>query len=139
MIASSSADQTVKLWRSSDGQLLHTLTGHSDSVYSSSFSPDGKAIASASADKTVKVWSLDGKLLKTFLGHRNAVVSVGFSPDGKTIISGSWDSTVRLWHFDPQELKTPKLNSLIHNACEWLHDYLKNDPKVLPDDKELCL
>ncbi len=138
MIASSSADGTVKLWQSSDGQLLHTFTGHTDSVYSSSFSPDGKALASASGDKTVKVWSLDGKLLKTFLGHRNAVVSVGFSPDGKTVISGSWDSTVRLWHFDPQELKTPKLNSLIHNACDWVHDYLNNDPKVLPDDKKLC-
>ncbi len=33
-----------------------TLKGHTDSVYSVCFSPDGKRILSGSADNTVKVW-----------------------------------------------------------------------------------
>ena len=33
-----------------------TLTGHSGSVYSVAYSPDGKHLVSGSYDNTVKVW-----------------------------------------------------------------------------------
>jgi len=33
-----------------------TLEGHSDSVYSVTFSPDSKLVASGSDDTTVKIW-----------------------------------------------------------------------------------
>ena len=33
-----------------------TLTGHSDSVFSVAYSPDGKHIVSGSRDNTVKIW-----------------------------------------------------------------------------------
>ena len=33
-----------------------TLRGHSDSVWSVSYSPDGKHIVSGSRDRTVKIW-----------------------------------------------------------------------------------
>jgi hypothetical protein len=36
-----------------------TMVGHSDSVRSVSFSPDGKHVASGSSDNTVKVWSVE--------------------------------------------------------------------------------
>ena len=35
-----------------------TLKGHSDTVSSVSFSPDGKRIVSGSGDKTLKVWDI---------------------------------------------------------------------------------
>jgi WD40 repeat protein len=57
-IASSSSDNTVKLWNL-NGQLQHTLKGHSGIVSSVVFSPDGKTIASSSSDNTVKLWNLD--------------------------------------------------------------------------------
>ena len=40
------------------GQETLTLKGHSDIVWSVSFSPDGKQIVSGSPDKTVKVWDI---------------------------------------------------------------------------------
>ena len=84
---------------------LNQLEGHIDRVYSVSFSPDNKIIASASQDGTVKLWGEDGKLIKT-LNHQKAVRRVSFSPDGKLIASASEDRTVKLWQLDGSLAKT---------------------------------
>ena len=105
MIASASADTTIKLWRL-DNTLPKTLEGHNGIVNSVSFSPNGKLIASASDDNTIKLWSIDGTLLRTFTGHQGRVKSVSFSPDSQKIVSGSHDKTVKLWRVDGTEVKT---------------------------------
>ncbi|WP_414590267.1 WD40 repeat domain-containing protein, partial [Scytonema sp. PCC 10023] len=67
--ASGSLDNTVKLWDTSTGKPIKTLTGHTKEVWGVSFSPDGKILASASADKTVKLWDTStGKEIKTLTG-----------------------------------------------------------------------
>ncbi len=46
------------------------FTGHSSSIYSVAFSPDGKYLASGSADSTVKLWSVESqKEVNTLQGH----------------------------------------------------------------------
>ena len=55
---SGSGDNTLKVWDAQTGQETLTLKGHSKSVTSVSFSPDGKRIVSGSWDKTVKVWDV---------------------------------------------------------------------------------
>ncbi|WP_414587221.1 eIF2A-related protein, partial [Scytonema sp. PCC 10023] len=109
-IASASEDKTIKLWNL-DGQVLHTLKGHSSAVRSVSFSPDGKIVASGSQDGTIKLWNLDGQLLQTLKGHTGAVNSVSFSPDGKSLASGSEDKTIKLWNLNGQLLHTVKGHS----------------------------
>ncbi|MEH2083356.1 MAG: hypothetical protein V7K89_26285 [Nostoc sp.] len=105
LIASASADTTIKLWRP-DGSLIKTLSGHEDVVNSVSFSPDSQIITSASQDKTIKLWSREGQLLATLLGHQGVVNSASFSPDGQIIASASTDKTVKLWSRDGKLLKT---------------------------------
>ncbi len=105
LIASASADKTVKLWYP-DGKYFRILSGHTDVVNSVTFSPDGTTVASASQDKTVKLWTVDGRVNLTLPGHKNVVNSVSFSPNGRVIASGSTDRTIKLWNRQGKLLKT---------------------------------
>jgi WD40 repeat protein len=76
------------------------FTGHTDSVNSVAFSPDGQHIVSGSDDKTIRVWNaMTGETVAgPFTGHTDWVMSVAFSPDGQHIVSGSGDQTICVWN-----------------------------------------
>ncbi|MBD2113753.1 MULTISPECIES: WD40 repeat domain-containing protein [Cyanophyceae] len=87
------------------------LIGHSDSVRSVVFSPNGETIATASDDQSVKLWNRQGEELQTLKGHSDRVRSVAFSPDGETIATASDDQSVKLWNQQGEELQTLKGHS----------------------------
>jgi|GEM_PF-2819559 len=93
--------------------LIKTLEGHSYGVYSVSFSPDGKFLASGSGDRTVKIWEVGSwELIKTLEGHSDYVNGLSFSPDGKFLASGSDDKTIKIWEVGSWKLiKTLKGHS----------------------------
>src|SRR5438093_4740805 len=67
LLATCSADQTVRLWNPDNGAAVRTMSGHSDWVYAIAFSPDGSLLASGSWNGEVKVWKVaDGTLVKAF-------------------------------------------------------------------------
>ncbi|MEZ2278032.1 MAG: AAA-like domain-containing protein [Microcoleus sp.] len=130
-LASASRDSSIKLWNLQTQKPIATLTGHSNSVNSVAFSPDGLTLASASRDNTIKLWNLQTqKPIATLTGHSNSVNSVAFSPDGLTLASASRDNTIKLWAWD--------FDKLMAFGCNWIGDYLRTNPKVTEEDKQMC-
>lgn len=127
--ATASEDNTVKLWNL-NGSLLKTFRGHSAGIWGLDFNPNGKIFATASDDKTVKIWANDSVLVTTLIGHRGSVNSLKFSFDGKMLASASSDKTALLWN-----LENLSLDGFMKRGCNWLSDYLKNNPNA---PKDIC-
>lgn len=108
-----SEDHEVRIWRTTDYQLIRTLREPQYGVNTLAFSPNGQLIAAAGgrldgatatalsypdADTVIRIWRVnDGQLMTTLRGHKNMVWSLAWSPDGHTLASGSEDGTVRVW------------------------------------------
>jgi WD40 repeat protein len=74
-----------------------TLTGHRESIYSLSFSPDGTILASGSNDQSIKLWDLcTGDIMHDLSGNL-WVRSVALSGDGSLLVSAGGDHMVRIW------------------------------------------
>jgi WD40 repeat protein len=106
LVASGSADNTVRLWDTATGSELRRLAGHTLYVRAAAFSPDGRLLASGSTDGSVRVWdTATGREVKTLPGV-GGTISLAFSPDGRTLAAGTLDGGVKL--FDTQAWGNPR-------------------------------
>lgn len=104
LLASPSADRTIRIWDVARGECVATLEGHTDMVFSAAWSPDGRRLASGSKDQTACIWEAEGsapdgswRTRAVLEEHTGNVWSVAWSPDGRRLASGSVDRTVRIW------------------------------------------
>ncbi len=60
LIASGSTDHTIRIWHAASGRLLLSLVGHTETVGSLAFSPDGCRLVSGAgkADDAARIWEL---------------------------------------------------------------------------------
>lgn len=97
-LITASDDTTAKIWNTSTGELLFTLSGHRGVVNYAVFSPDGQYVATSSTDNTAKIWNANtGELLQTLTGHSANVVRVVWSGDSTRVATASADNTVKVW------------------------------------------
>lgn len=66
-----------------------TLPGHAEALLSSSFSPNGKVLATGSGDSCVRLWDVSTEMpSRTLRYHKGHVLCVAWSPCGSYIVSG---------------------------------------------------
>jgi WD40 repeat protein len=96
----------VRLFRTTDGEPVGTLSGHADVVAAIDFDRDGKRLVSGGFDRGVRLWDLQSKkCLRTIPGHADVVQAVAFAPDGSWIASAGKDRTVRVSDTDSGKMR----------------------------------
>ena len=97
VIATGSADKTVRLWNGKTGELTRTLTRHTEEVTGVAFSRNGRTLASGSADGTVRLWYVPtGEHMRMLDWSYTPVISLTFRRDGKVLATGR--GSVQMWN-----------------------------------------
>jgi len=77
LLATCSADHTVKLWSLPSFKQEHTFSGHQRWVWDCEFSSDSNFLVTGSSDNTARSWNLAlGDTICHFNGHHKAIISV---------------------------------------------------------------
>jgi WD40 repeat protein len=97
VLASGSADGTVRLWDVEAGREKTVLRGHKGRVNAVSYASKGSLLASGSSDWSVRLWDVDGKFLRALDGHQGPVFAVAVNPMATLIASAGEDGAIRLW------------------------------------------
>ena len=85
-------------------QLHKIIKGHTDSISSLEFSPDGNFLASASNDCSIRVWRMpDGEPEAVLLGHKLGISDVSWDAQGARLASASDDRTIMVWNFSARK------------------------------------
>ena len=97
-VALGGPDRLVKIYATSNGELLHKIKKHTDWVTALAFSPDGETLASADRNGGITVWDPDNaQELFTTAGHKGAVTALSWRIDSKLLGSSSEDGSIKLW------------------------------------------
>ncbi|PRD20157.1 UNVERIFIED_CONTAM: Intraflagellar transport protein [Trichonephila clavipes] len=102
-----------------DGKLLQSLKGHSDTVYCVSFSKDGQRFASGGADKQVIIWTskLEGILRYS---HHDAIQCLSYNPVSDQLASCAC-SDFGLWSPEQKSVSKHRVSVRI-TSCSWTCD-----------------
>ena len=98
-IAVGFSDHTVRIFDTTTYQLKHTISGHTNSVFTATYSPNGQYLISGGRDAHLKVWDVrkNYQLTESIVAHMYAINHIDFSDDGQLFATGSMDKSIKIW------------------------------------------
>ncbi|RKO89298.1 beta-like 3, isoform CRA_b [Blyttiomyces helicus] len=108
LVATGSADSTIKVWDVDRGHATHNFKGHSGIISVVRFHPDRRRLrlVSGSDDCKVRVWDLESRSCVAVLdSHVSVVRSLDFSVDGRHLVTGGRDKVLSMWNMETFELE----------------------------------
>lgn len=125
ILASASFDSTVRLWDVERGLCIHTLTKHTEPVYSVAFSPDGKYLASGSFDKCVHIWST--QVYRNLCLNKNfVIIIISLVWAAVAQLQGNWWYIWSVLEFSRRQSwckciwRQCKFHHIVINCCEFI-------------------
>jgi len=106
LLATGSADKTIRLWNPATGDQIAVLNEHSDAVSAIEFSPDNSVLASAGKDTTIRLWDVSAQKPIATLSAESAVRCLTFSRDGTLLATGDDTGGLRVWNVRNGRLNT---------------------------------
>ncbi len=107
-------DNTTKVLRLSDGQVVAELRGETKPRWGASFSPNGEFVVTAGDDKSVRIWEWRAnRLMPEPLRHPEVVTGARFSHDGSSVITTSDDNAARVWDTKTGRRISPVLYGIV--------------------------
>ncbi|KAI1726902.1 WD domain, g-beta repeat domain-containing protein [Ditylenchus destructor] len=78
-VASTSADQSTKLWSVTNHKLLNAYSAKNKWVWDCAFTNDARFMVTASSDGMMRMWDLDNKeVVRTYVGHSLGITAMTF-------------------------------------------------------------
>ncbi|KAG2430302.1 hypothetical protein HYH02_013779 [Chlamydomonas schloesseri] len=109
----------VLVYDAADGDLLHALKGHKDSIYCVAYAQNGKRFASGGADKTVIIWTSKAEGILKYT-HNDAIQCLSYNPVTQQLASAT-ASDVGLWSPEQKSVAKHKVASRIC-SISWTAD-----------------
>jgi intraflagellar transport protein 122 len=111
----------VLVYDATDGDLVHSLKGHKDSVFCVAYSKHGKKFASGGADKQVIIWTSKAEGILKY-NHNESIQCLSYNPVTQQLASGT-ASDFGLWSAEQKSVSKHKVNSKVL-AMSWTSDGL---------------
>ncbi|KAL7668718.1 hypothetical protein ACOME3_009409 [Neoechinorhynchus agilis] len=96
LLASASFESNVRIWEVQKGTCLLVLSGHTEPVYSVSFSPSGQLLASGSFDRQIFIWDIQAGRLAQKYKCSGSVFNVSWNSRGDRIGASLSDGAVSI-------------------------------------------
>lgn len=129
LIASCSADTTIKLWKIDTELPVESaaLAGHPGSVEALAWHPDGGSLASGGADGSIRLWdAASGRLNGLLAAHKDEVTALAFDASGRWLFSGSRDGSIRRC-----QLGAKQASDIVGRHDDWARDIVLSPAGIL--------
>jgi len=109
----------VLVYDAVNGDLLHSLKGHKDTLYAVAYSRDGKRFASGGADKTIIIWTSKAEGILKY-SHNDSIQCLAYNSVTQQLASGT-ASDFGLWSPEQKSVAKHKVQSRVL-CMSWTND-----------------